>query len=79
MTDFLPSSLTGTSYKQNLSLKKYRSRDLNKSLLQHIPQDMPAAGQYNENSITYKYKREDIQIPNMKLYTPKKIGNTYTK
>ena len=40
---------------------------------------MPAAGQYNENSITYKYKREDIQIPSMKLYTPKKLGNTYSK
>jgi hypothetical protein len=40
---------------------------------------MPGAGHYNENSIMYKYKREDIQVPNMKLYTPKSIGSTFSK
>lgn len=77
--EVLPQNLTGTAYKQNLSFKKYKSRDLNQSLLKAIPQDTPSAGQYDENSITHKYRRDDIQVPNLKLYTPKKIGNTYTK
>ena len=40
---------------------------------------MPGAGHYNENSIKYKYSRDDIQIPNLGLYSPKKIGSTFTK
>ena len=75
----MPPSLTNTSYKQNLNIKKITGRNLNQNLLQHIPQDTPAAGQYNENSTAYKFQREDIQIPKLGMYTPKKIGKTFTK
>lgn len=40
---------------------------------------MPVAGQYNENSIDFTFKRDDIKIPDMKLYTPKNLGKTTTK
>ena len=40
---------------------------------------MPVAGQYNENSVDFTFKRDDIKIPDMKLYTPKNLGKTVSK
>lgn len=42
--DLLPSRLSGTSYKQNLDIRKYKSRNLDEHLLAHIPSDMPVPG-----------------------------------
>ena len=75
----LPDQLTGTTYKQNLNMKKFRGRNLDEHLLEHIPQDMPVPGQYNHNSIDYTLKREDVKIPNLKMYTPKNLGKTATR
>jgi hypothetical protein len=40
---------------------------------------MPVPGQYNEKAIDYTFKRDDLKIPDMKMYTPKTLGITSTK
>ena len=40
---------------------------------------MPVPGQYNEKSVDYTFKRDDLKIPDLKMYTPKNLGKTSTK
>ena len=40
---------------------------------------MPVPGQYNETSIDFTFKRDDVKIPDLKLYTPKNLGKTSTR
>ena len=56
-------------------MKKYNQRDLDKNLLCHIPPDMPNPGAYDHTADFYTHAhRPDIQIPSLKLYRDKKLG-----
>ena len=52
---------------------------MDEHLLAHIPPDMPVPGQYNHESRHFPMQRQDIKVPNMKLYTPKALGRTGTR
>lgn len=61
-------------------MSKQTKRDLDKNLLCHIPLDMPSVGCYkNANHTGFVFPRNDINIPNLKAYTPKDLGLTKSK
>lgn len=77
--NFLPAGLTGVDYKQNLKIAKFRERNLDEALLAHIPKDVPSVGQYDERQALKVQQRQDLQIPDLSLYTAKVLGKTHTK
>lgn len=40
---------------------------------------MPVPGQYNKSAVDHTLKRNDLGIPDLKLYTPKNFGKTSTR
>ena len=50
-------------------------RDLDQNLLSLLPLDMPATGTYDHNAdkLTHLH-RPDVNIPNLKMYRDKRLG-----